>query len=594
MTVEEMEMETDETETMPSEVTDEIKPFTLKVLSLIREQQQKHGLRHADYQRYRGYCSRRLRRIRKAVGLVQGEKKKFNKKDVTEEGLKEEKHLHIPLVTAERAWAYYMQLKFESNSDPRKKFHMINRLRKARKYAEQLDLLCANSDKVDARTKLETKAYHCWLTGTMHFETSKWLEAQAMLTQARTIYESLSQAVGEEEGNIFRQKMDEIAPSLRFCAYNIGDASRQDLMALRDAGQGGSDLSSLISQTREQQAATLQDVEWRGRKMAVRHEKVRLFLLSYQESGQELARAHTNEAKVAVYESLLLGCKDAVQALRDDLVEDPEFRDRQKVKEGKVSSQHFLHTYLQYIRHSITLSRNIAMLDSMKAQLDGREKPLEGKKVVKAQDIVRMYENIIQNLGEVPSLAGLEEDDRLAADTQAKVTFFKAFRSYFIAQAFIASQKWGEAMAVFQRSLTYVAEAKKQTGLDSSQIEELSELKKAIEGRQFVAHANSILETEATTDQMAGMDLSATTAGPLIDRLDQYYEDPDLVKGKANLVSFPPEFTPIPCKPLFYDVALYHVEMPDLEHKLGKAGGAAQAGGGLGGWLGGWGWGSKK
>lgn len=589
-----MEMETDETETMPSEVTDEIKPFTLKVLSLIREQQQKHGLRHADYQRYRGYCSRRLRRIRKAVGLVQGEKKKFNKKDVTEEGLKEEKHLHIPLVTAERAWAYYMQLKFESNSDPRKKFHMINRLRKARKYAEQLDLLCANSDKVDARTKLETKAYHCWLTGTMHFETSKWLEAQAMLTQARTIYESLSQAVGEEEGNIFRQKMDEIAPSLRFCAYNIGDASRQDLMALRDAGQGGSDLSSLISQTREQQAATLQDVEWRGRKMAVRHEKVRLFLLSYQESGQELARAHTNEAKVAVYESLLLGCKDAVQALRDDLVEDPEFRDRQKVKEGKVSSQHFLHTYLQYIRHSITLSRNIAMLDSMKAQLDGREKPLEGKKVVKAQDIVRMYENIIQNLGEVPSLAGLEEDDRLAADTQAKVTFFKAFRSYFIAQAFIASQKWGEAMAVFQRSLTYVAEAKKQTGLDSSQIEELSELKKAIEGRQFVAHANSILETEATTDQMAGMDLSATTAGPLIDRLDQYYEDPDLVKGKANLVSFPPEFTPIPCKPLFYDVALYHVEMPDLEHKLGKAGGAAQAGGGLGGWLGGWGWGSKK
>ena len=50
---------------------EEMKPLSLKVLSLIREQQQKHGLRHADYQRYRGYCSRRIRRIRKAVGLVQ-------------------------------------------------------------------------------------------------------------------------------------------------------------------------------------------------------------------------------------------------------------------------------------------------------------------------------------------------------------------------------------------------------------------------------------------------------------------------------------------------------------------------------------------
>jgi len=591
MTVEEMEVE-DAVEEVVEDVQEEVKPFSMKVLSLIRDQQQKHGLRHADYQRYRGYCSRRLRRIRKAVGLVQGEKKKFNKKEVTEELLKDEKHLHIPLVTAERAWAYYMQLKFESNSDPRKKFHMINRLRKARKYGEKLDSLCANSEKVDARTKLETKAYHCWLTGTLHFETSKWSDAQAMLNQARTIYESLSQAVGEEEGNLFRQKMEEITPSLRFCSYNIGDASRQDLMALRDGGSGGADLDNLISQTREQQAATLQDVEWRGRKMAVKHEKARLFLISYEESGQELTRAQGNEAKIAVYEALLLDCKDAVQALRDDLVEDPEFRDRQKVKEGKVTSQHFLYTYLQFIRHSITLSRNIAMIDAMKALLEGREKPMEGKKTVKAQDIVRMYENIIQNLGEVPLLAGLEEDETLAANTRAKITFFKAFRSYYIAQAFITSQKWGEAMAVFQRSLNHAAEASKNETLELSQKTELTDLKKSIEGRQFVAHANSILETEATTEQMAGMELSSSTAGPLIDRLDQYYEDPELIKGKANLVNFPPEFTAIPCKPLFYDVALYHVEMPDLDHKLEKA--PAQAGGGLGGWLGGWGWGAKK
>ena len=69
---EEMEQEIEEEE--------DTKQISLKVLSLIKEAQQKHGLRHADYQRYRGYCSRRLRRIRKAVGLVQGEKKKFNKK----------------------------------------------------------------------------------------------------------------------------------------------------------------------------------------------------------------------------------------------------------------------------------------------------------------------------------------------------------------------------------------------------------------------------------------------------------------------------------------------------------------------------------
>lgn len=54
MTKEEVEAEAVEAEEMA-----ETKIFSLKVHSIIKEQQQKHGLRHADYQRYRGYCSRR-------------------------------------------------------------------------------------------------------------------------------------------------------------------------------------------------------------------------------------------------------------------------------------------------------------------------------------------------------------------------------------------------------------------------------------------------------------------------------------------------------------------------------------------------------
>ena len=83
---------------------------------------------------------------------------------------------------------------------------------------------------------------------------------------------------------------------------------------------------------------------------------------------------------------------------------------------------------------------------------------MDGRKVVKAQDVVRMYENMIQSLGEMPGLAGLEEDDNLAALVEAEVTFYRAFRSYYIALAFIVNQKWAEAMAVFQRSLQYVAQ----------------------------------------------------------------------------------------------------------------------------------------
>jgi hypothetical protein len=72
--------------------------------------------------------------------------KRFSKKEMTVDVMRKAtpelavqgKHLQLPLMAAERAWAYAMQLKFEMNSEPRKKYHMQNRLRKAKQHAEQL------------------------------------------------------------------------------------------------------------------------------------------------------------------------------------------------------------------------------------------------------------------------------------------------------------------------------------------------------------------------------------------------------------------------------------------------------------------------
>ena len=59
--------------------------LSLKLLPMTKILQNKHGLRHGDYQRYRSYCARRLARLRKVLKLIQGERKKFTKKDVTNE-----------------------------------------------------------------------------------------------------------------------------------------------------------------------------------------------------------------------------------------------------------------------------------------------------------------------------------------------------------------------------------------------------------------------------------------------------------------------------------------------------------------------------
>lgn len=82
-------------------------------MRIIKELQQQHGLRHGDFQRYRGYCTRKLKRLRKALNLPQGGKH-FKKRDVSVHHLEKkesnEKFIQIPLIQAERAWAFGMQV----------------------------------------------------------------------------------------------------------------------------------------------------------------------------------------------------------------------------------------------------------------------------------------------------------------------------------------------------------------------------------------------------------------------------------------------------------------------------------------------------
>ena len=235
---------------------------------------------------------------------------------------------------------------------------------------------------MDARTKLEAKAYAVWMAGTLAFELSDWIGAQTALTEARNIYDKLASITSVNDSHVYRSRMDEIVPSLRYCAYNIGDASAKmelskDLKGLRGHIQDTEQLDELIRETREQQAATLQEVEWRGRKMAVIQDKARTFLLREKEfiteisSGSEESEEPTTEEKISAYESLLMDCKEAIEVLRKDLMEDPAFRNRQQTNEGPVTPMHFLHTYLTFIKCSKTIERNMVMIESMKKIVSG-------------------------------------------------------------------------------------------------------------------------------------------------------------------------------------------------------------------------------
>ena len=81
----------------------------------------------------------------------------------------------------------------------------------------------------------------------------------------------------------------------------------------------GCPFQEIIAQTRDKEAAAMTEVSWRGHTVPVKNEKVRSFILHAQQSARELERADTLDSKLTLYDNLLMECKDALQAIKDEL-----------------------------------------------------------------------------------------------------------------------------------------------------------------------------------------------------------------------------------------------------------------------------------
>jgi len=70
--------------------------------------------------------------------------------------------------------------------DTRKQSHYMNRLKKAAKYAEQLEALCSTKvGKVDVRSALDAQAYSALMAGYVLFEAQNWQGALDKFSAAR-------------------------------------------------------------------------------------------------------------------------------------------------------------------------------------------------------------------------------------------------------------------------------------------------------------------------------------------------------------------------------------------------------------------------
>lgn len=329
--------------------------FSLSLLAHIKAAQLQNGLRHNNYQKYRRYCANRLKTLRHRVKFSHRAPKVHpgsdslptNKKGKQHKGgahmfqprrlaadFQDLQYPHIALVNAERAWAYAMQLKQDSENvdNPRLRFHSLQRLRKAAFWSQKLAELA--SLRGDERTSLECDAYAAWLAGSAAMESDNWEDALANFVKTQTIYKQLLQVSSVVEQDLFSRRLQEVGTQVEFIQYKIdlshGHGSSAGLIAKMTAATGASGglgvlqskLDMVLEEERQKNTATLSRVEWCGHHIPIDNDRVRMTILHAKDTALQLEKLEASpesEEYEDIYFDLMARFDDAQQLVDRDV-----------------------------------------------------------------------------------------------------------------------------------------------------------------------------------------------------------------------------------------------------------------------------------
>uniref|UniRef100_A0AC35TXY2 Signal recognition particle subunit SRP68 n=1 Tax=Rhabditophanes sp. KR3021 TaxID=114890 RepID=A0AC35TXY2_9BILA len=555
---------------------------TFSILKNVKTAQQKHGLRHDNFERYRVYCGERVRRIRKKLNFTNGYKSvkkiksKWIPKDVTLEKVDKLDWLELVMFEVERDWAYANAIKHDistsgAKSDgldskmPRKKHHMKRKLKNAVYHGESLDKLVRNSDRCDAVTKLEVQAYSEYMKGFFNIEMEDWAVALGSFTKVKTIYEKLSSVVKWPDMiQLYGQRCNEVLPHIRFCKYQLGDTadavSDMKKLNLEGKNQAGGDFERLISQL-EIDSVGKKDasVTWAGITTPITDAKLKKVVAASHEFSGKTDISLPIEEKLKAYEGFLQDIRDELIKLLDERKKLPPST-AEDLSNPLVIASHFL----EFQKFKVSSDRYLDMIASMKTG--------EKAKTVKPQDFLRLYGSVIDNYKEITEIKGAENEKGLIEAFEFKSEFWQAFKSFYMAQVYVLYGKVEEAEALLNRveeriqKLNVVMDERRNISHVTEKKEDLVELMKLVQESKATFKASCFASTLDTSSIFS----APNPSGYVSENVDSFYffNKEDLQKAAEDdsclpLIPSKINMLPMPAKPMFFDLAGSHIKVDE-------------------------------
>jgi len=309
----------------------------------------------------------------------------------------------------------------------------------------------------------------------------------------------------------------------------------------------------------------MKEIMWRGEPIPIRIENLRLLIVKANDTIFEISNLRNTrglklEKLQPLYDRVSIHFADAMKIIKNEGTLNP------KARQMDVKSIQYLEEFIDFCKEEQIFQRNLDIANSLEDKLEKQD----SKDAPKADEVVRVYELLIFNVTNL-SLCKKFDDKELKKYTSLQISF-KAIRCYYVGMTYLSAEKWAEAIALFKKSETQIriaaAHFQNRDDIDSVQkfVDKLNHIIKKASGNIILAHARGLLDKQKKKlNQISQQTEPQNDKEKLL--IDNQEEFTSFAEDNRKLIKFPPVFEPIPCKPLFLDLALGGCYFPDLTER---------------------------
>ncbi|MED6141229.1 hypothetical protein PIB30_101184, partial [Stylosanthes scabra] len=232
------------------------------------------------------------------------------------------------------------------------------------------------------------------------------------------------------------------------------------------------------------------------------------------------------------------------------------------------------------------IERNLLLVKVAKSKL-ARRRDDKNDKVTKPEELVRLYDLLLQNTADLSDLVSSGRDKKpeevsFAEECECKTLAFRAERCFYVAKSYSVAGKRAEAYALYHHVRNLAEDAlrkfKMLNGDYKNMIKDLEDLCKECRSNSCIEHALGIMEENKDQENISKRISNISLTGSerlekfLLDKLDAYESavGDSNVKCAPRIAPFPLAFQAISRTPIVLDLAYNHIEFPSLESRMKK------------------------